>query len=1080
MPNSLIPDRPVTTAQVQKFNLSPGEIAAPFNDLAKAVDATAGAAEAGAEKLAVSAGQEAGRKAVRTDDSGNLVVSDTRNPFIIGKAGEMYERAARMTTAAQIAPNVETDMLKLRLAHPNDPGGFKSAATAYTKRLLDGDPDNNIAGIQDPAIRNAVGDMALNSAMHNERTALVDANAHNTAEAFQTYQARIKDITEQIGLLARQGAGSAPVASDAYKTFQAKAHDLAAFYSQLQGDDRFKYSADRAKLELDEHYAGFKVQDIIGKEQRKFQADPDKNLLKAKTSFYDAFWGPNAPPNLTVAQRDHGFVEGIKAIQNTDAIDREAIMEHRKAVANFLTDSIRRPRDFDIVQANNLKQRAVDIGDKRSADEIDERARFQPFASSFITASPNEQSEMFGKMLQGNVPAFRLQSNIKAMMDAAPPEVRAGMSVTSGVRTPEQQADLFRAAVQKYGSEEEARKWVAPPGHSQHEAGNAADLRFDSDATRQWIHANAGKYGLTFPLANEPWHIEAAGARAGELAEGKIDLSTSAATGRIFEQFVKEGAVIVGKNAETAFERIEKSAKEGAPISQDDVQHFVEMASRSGRDDLLEKGKSWIAAYDAANNRPPGETIDTAKGKIAEARAMATTPFALDALDHTQLIMESNARLFAENPRAASAAKGWVGAPQDFDFTNPTAFGSNVEAREKDARVIGQHVPNVGPIPAIMPQEAQRFGAVLTQGDPKAASAMLLQLQANTSPENWRATMAVPAIKEAVTGMLNSNDPARMDAGGQAMDRLWSTNEPDFKRTYGEGALNRLMAWKGLAALTPDERTERLNKADDPFSARGREEASKAIDSEFSSWGRPMWPTSSASRGACRWCPTASRSFRISRTSSRARPPAAPADGVAAYAMQAQFKDTVKSLRIYGVDPGTARRFAIEQMKGTWQPTGLIEGAGDVLMKHAPESYYPTDPISKNHDWMKSQLADEITRVMGPKETTESLQGEGQVTHEGWTLKGIVSDNQTEQEIAAGKPPSYKIHIIDAKGQDQFLRDHDTGRDRYVWDPKAMMAPRQAEMNRVFNRGSAPYQTLGQEVPFMARFSNPQGPMGAP
>lgn len=32
---------------------------------------------------------------------------------------------------------------------------------------------------------------------------------------------------------------------------------------------------------------------------------------------------------------------------------------------------------------------------------------------------------------------------------------------------------------------------------------------------RAWVHANASKYGLSFPLGNEPWHIELATARGG-------------------------------------------------------------------------------------------------------------------------------------------------------------------------------------------------------------------------------------------------------------------------------------------------------------------------------------------------------------------------------------------------------------------------------------------------------------------------------------------------------------------------------------------------------------------------------------
>lgn len=84
------------------------------------------------------------------------------------------------------------------------------------------------------------------------------------------------------------------------------------------------------------------------------------------------------------------------------------------------------------------------------------------------------------------------------------------IKVTSGYRSVERQTQLWNAALKKYGSPEAARKWVAPPGKSNHNHGLAADIAGD----KKWAHANAAKYGLVFPLANEDWHIEPINARA--------------------------------------------------------------------------------------------------------------------------------------------------------------------------------------------------------------------------------------------------------------------------------------------------------------------------------------------------------------------------------------------------------------------------------------------------------------------------------------------------------------------------------------------------------------------------------------
>lgn len=104
---------------------------------------------------------------------------------------------------------------------------------------------------------------------------------------------------------------------------------------------------------------------------------------------------------------------------------------------------------------------------------------------------------------------------LEAMFAQAPPEIQAQLRVGSGYRSNERQAQLWEEALQKYGSPEAARKWVAPPGSSQHNHGNAADLKYLSPEAKAWAHANAAKYGLAFPLDNEDWHIELAGARGG-------------------------------------------------------------------------------------------------------------------------------------------------------------------------------------------------------------------------------------------------------------------------------------------------------------------------------------------------------------------------------------------------------------------------------------------------------------------------------------------------------------------------------------------------------------------------------------
>ena len=78
--------------------------------------------------------------------------------------------------------------------------------------------------------------------------------------------------------------------------------------------------------------------------------------------------------------------------------------------------------------------------------------------------------------------------------------------VDSGWRSPEYQERLLDEAVSKYGSAEEAARWVATPDTSAHVSGDAVDIGL-SDAAA-WLSEHGAEYGLCQIYGNEPWHYE--------------------------------------------------------------------------------------------------------------------------------------------------------------------------------------------------------------------------------------------------------------------------------------------------------------------------------------------------------------------------------------------------------------------------------------------------------------------------------------------------------------------------------------------------------------------------------------------
>jgi D-alanyl-D-alanine carboxypeptidase len=99
-----------------------------------------------------------------------------------------------------------------------------------------------------------------------------------------------------------------------------------------------------------------------------------------------------------------------------------------------------------------------------------------------------------------------LDRDLLAALRAAATDSGVAFEISSGWRSEAYQRQVFEQAVARYGSEEAAAPWVARPGTSIHELGDAVDIS-NADAT-SWLAQNGGDYGLCQIYANEPWHYE--------------------------------------------------------------------------------------------------------------------------------------------------------------------------------------------------------------------------------------------------------------------------------------------------------------------------------------------------------------------------------------------------------------------------------------------------------------------------------------------------------------------------------------------------------------------------------------------
>ena len=110
------------------------------------------------------------------------------------------------------------------------------------------------------------------------------------------------------------------------------------------------------------------------------------------------------------------------------------------------------------------------------------------------------------------------------------------LQITSAYRSPELQAQLYASALERYGSPQAARRWVAPPGRSQHNYGTAVDFALNGSLIRdadspaaQFIRNNAAQYGLSVPMSWEPWQVEPVGSRDGSRPQAAMTTSNATA-----------------------------------------------------------------------------------------------------------------------------------------------------------------------------------------------------------------------------------------------------------------------------------------------------------------------------------------------------------------------------------------------------------------------------------------------------------------------------------------------------------------------------------------------------------------------
>lgn len=297
-----------------------------------------------------------------------------------------------------------------------------------------------------------------------------------------------------------------------------------------QGQKDWAASSSSARMELlkDQALAGYDKPDEVRKSLALGMAEIDaqaqlmgwgRDVVDLKRKEFSSSVHSNVA--LAIASKPNGARSALEYIkQNGEAMDPRVKMDMESKLRPFAADE----EGLSVVnEIMSGKRRGADVPVEAAGEAAAAPGRGGPTRSKSYLATISAHKDRPGDTANLD-DAFA--DNLAALIQDAPENIRSGLGLGSAWRSNERQKELFA------NSDGTGRTIAFPAGYvkpngsvargSNHLHGRAADLTYNGmrldrapKEVRDWVHANAGAYGLRFPMSWEPWHIEPTRAMAG-------------------------------------------------------------------------------------------------------------------------------------------------------------------------------------------------------------------------------------------------------------------------------------------------------------------------------------------------------------------------------------------------------------------------------------------------------------------------------------------------------------------------------------------------------------------------------------
>lgn len=1077
-----VPRRLITTED-PRTRVSAEAVGAPFAMLGRAL----GDFGQGVEDVGVRLAIEEAPRAVVTGEDGMPKFEPM--PAFMGRAGEAYNRAGAAKWAAEMQNKVEDVVMQARLDHRGDPEKFKLWGQGYIDQLVAKEPDEKLKDI--------IKAQATNQVQQHYRALSVEKQNLDIDNTKTTLLVRQQTLENRMVALARAGG----VDTDEYKAAFA---DYQQIEQELTKNPLFKYPAEvaqniRARM-ASEHI----VEAAIGQMDGVFNK---KGKDEARRYLEGIAWRPDL--NLTDEQRTKLVSRGLSRLEGMTAENAARLDAFRAEVAqtaqNWKNGIEVNPSAFE-----SMISRAREVGDAKSELQL-RAAYLENSTLRQFRAMPDAMKPQFFRDLNANLNLSPTQRGVKAKIEAEAVAQGIDPAVAVMVAYRESRLDpsaiskadargvfqLMKQQRQQFGVADDAdadtqvkagiaslkaritdmtnrlgREPNASEVYLAHfqgaqgaetllKANPEASLKATLDAAQpKWRGKNGETWGDAVLAANS-W-MKAYPTVGGFLQ--RIQQMTGDATARTdatlaanpyIEAARANVAGVITKEMSTGVSDmvssfIEATKKRNA-VNEDELNTLIDWIQITGKFDAGKKLAEHLSAHE--NGRLIASLPKAKRDAVlADLQRKAETTGLTRAEALVQEAVENQVKIgteqLAANPHTEAQRQGIVAAaPNYLDVASPDEITKALPQRVANARAIQSHNPTHGPVPALDAAEIERLVPVLTQGDPQAAAAILERLHQGTTPEMFAQTVAQPAFKTALEGMVRSGDTTRMGAAFSALDVAYRTNPQQFEVTFGKALYSKMAVWQSnLSYLPPERIADILRKADDPATSKVRGEVVTQMRAE----GMKLADADVLNAFGTNF---------LGITWSSAQP---NVDPVQAGVFKAEFAELYAELRAGGVDQENALKRAVEWQSRVW---GVSAANGNRLMRRPPEAYLPQ--VYGSHAWVKAEIETEIERVLGPQYTVagrglKAMQDAGVPNPLAAVASPIpkwqyalVADPKTEGEIArfnqwkAANPgktppadlwPSYQLFVFDGEKREIDLWER--GPDMTT-EPMPLSAPAQ-------------------------------------